>query len=39
LNNPRWNEWRRAFAIGFALVITIGNISMPLLITTGVVTR
>jgi succinate dehydrogenase / fumarate reductase cytochrome b subunit len=39
LNNPRWNEWRRAFAVAFALVITIGNISMPLLITTGVVTR
>jgi succinate dehydrogenase / fumarate reductase, cytochrome b subunit len=39
LNNPRWNIWRRYFAIGFALLITVGNISMPLLITTGVVTR
>jgi len=39
LNNPRWNAWRRWFAIGFAAVITIGNVSMPLLITTGVVTR
>ena len=39
LNNPRWNIWRRYFAIGFAVVITVGNISMPLLITTGVVTR
>jgi len=39
LNNPRWNIWRRYFAIAFALVITIGNVSMPLLITTGVVTR
>ncbi|MEX2255137.1 MAG: succinate dehydrogenase cytochrome b subunit [Acidimicrobiia bacterium] len=36
-NNPRWNIWRRYFAIAFALVITVGNISMPLLITTGVV--
>ena len=39
LNNPRWNIWRRYFAVGFALLITVGNISMPLLITTGVVTR
>jgi succinate dehydrogenase / fumarate reductase, cytochrome b subunit len=39
LNNPRWNIWRRYFAIGFAVLITVGNISMPLLITTGVVTR
>jgi len=39
LNNPRWNLWRRYFAVGFAVLITVGNISMPLLITTGVVTR
>ncbi|MFI5053641.1 MAG: succinate dehydrogenase cytochrome b subunit [Acidimicrobiia bacterium] len=39
LNNPRWNIWRRYFAIAFALVITVGNVSMPLLITTGVVNR
>lgn len=39
LNNPRWNQWRRTFAIAFAVVITVGNISMPLLITTGVVDR
>ena len=39
LNNPRWNIWRRYFAIAFAVVITVGNISMPLLITTGLVTK
>ena len=39
LNNPRWNIWRRYFAIAFAVVITVGNVSMPLLITTGVVSR
>jgi succinate dehydrogenase / fumarate reductase cytochrome b subunit len=38
-NNPRFNQWRRSFAIAFALVIGIGNISMPLLVVTGVVTR
>jgi succinate dehydrogenase / fumarate reductase, cytochrome b subunit len=38
-NNPRWNIWRRYFAVAFAVVIGVGNVSMPLLITTGVVTR
>jgi succinate dehydrogenase cytochrome b subunit len=36
-NSPRYNPWRRAFAIGFAAVITVGNVSMPLLVVTGVV--
>ena len=39
LNNPRWNSWRRAFAVTFAVIVTVGNVSMPLLVTTGVVTR
>ena len=39
LNNPRCNIWRRYFATAFAVVITVGNVSMPLLITTGVVTQ
>jgi succinate dehydrogenase / fumarate reductase cytochrome b subunit len=38
-NNPRWNVWRRYFAAGFAAVILVGNVSMPLLIVTGAVTR
>jgi succinate dehydrogenase / fumarate reductase cytochrome b subunit len=38
-NNPRFNQWRRSFAIAFALVIGIGNVSMPLLVVTGVVTK
>jgi succinate dehydrogenase / fumarate reductase, cytochrome b subunit len=37
LNNPRFNLWRRYFAAGFAAVITIGNVSMPLMVVTGVV--
>ena len=36
VNNPRFNQWRRYFAWGFAGVIAAGNISMPLLITTRV---
>jgi succinate dehydrogenase / fumarate reductase cytochrome b subunit len=38
-NNPRFNAWRRYFAVGFAGLIVVGNVSMPLLITTGAVTR
>jgi succinate dehydrogenase / fumarate reductase cytochrome b subunit len=36
-NNPRWNAARRYFAATFAALIAIGNISMPLLVVTGVV--
>ena len=39
LNNPRWNHARRTFAAAFAIIIGIGNVSMPLLIVTGVVTK
>ena len=39
LNNPRFNTWRRTFAAAFAVVIGIGNVSMPLLVVTGVVSR
>lgn len=37
LNNPRWNSWRRGVAIAFAAVVTVGNISFPLAVMTGVV--
>jgi succinate dehydrogenase / fumarate reductase cytochrome b subunit len=30
-------SWRRAFAIGFAAIIVIGNVSFPLSVLTGVV--
>lgn len=36
-NNRKFNDWRRLFAIGFAGIIVIGNVSMPLLVVTGVV--
>lgn len=35
VNNPRINEWRRWFAIGFAALITAGNIVMPLAVLFG----
>jgi len=37
LNNPKWNSARRSFALAFALVIGIANVSFPLLVVTGVV--
>ena len=37
LNNPRWNQARRTFALGFALIIGIANVSFPLMVVTGVV--
>jgi succinate dehydrogenase / fumarate reductase cytochrome b subunit len=36
-NNPRFNAWRRWFAIGFAGVILVGNLSFPIAVLTGVV--
>jgi succinate dehydrogenase / fumarate reductase, cytochrome b subunit len=35
LNNPRYNNARRAFAIGFAAIITLGNLSFPVGFLTG----
>ncbi len=37
INNPKWNTARRGFAIGFALIIGIANVSFPLMVVTGVV--
>jgi len=37
INNPKWNGARRKFAIAFALIIGIANVSFPLMVVTGVV--
>lgn len=37
LNNPKWNTWRRSFALGFAAVITAVNIMFPISVLTGLV--
>lgn len=34
-NHPRFNRWRRAFAVAFAVLITVGFIVVPLAIVTG----
>ena len=36
LNNPRWNSWRRSFAIGFATLVGVMNISFPVMVMTHV---
>jgi succinate dehydrogenase / fumarate reductase cytochrome b subunit len=36
-NSQRFNPWRRGFAIIFAAVIVVGNISFPIAVMTGIV--
>jgi len=36
-NNPRFNAWRLEFAVAFAAIITIGNISFPIAVMAGLV--
>lgn len=36
-NNPKFNAWRRNFAIAFAAIIVIGNVSFPLAVQAGIV--
>src|SRR3954447_305659 len=36
-SHPRFNVWRRRFAVAFAAVIAAGNISFPLAILAGIV--
>lgn len=36
-NHPRFNAWRSWFAHGFAWIITLGNISFPLAVLTGLI--
>jgi succinate dehydrogenase / fumarate reductase cytochrome b subunit len=36
INNPRFNPWRRGFAVSLAVVVTVGNSIMPLAVLFGV---
>ena len=38
LSNPRYNDWRRWFAVTLALVILIGNSSIPIAVQFGLLT-
>lgn len=37
LNHPRYNVWRRRFALGFSLVVAGGFIAVPIAVLAGVV--
>jgi succinate dehydrogenase / fumarate reductase cytochrome b subunit len=37
-NHPRYNAWRKAFAQVFAWVVTLGNVSFPLAVLSGIIT-
>lgn len=36
-NNPRFNKWRQGFAVGFATVVVVGNVSFPVAVLAGIV--
>lgn len=36
-NHPTWNDWRRIFAVVFALIITVGNCSIPVAVLAGMI--
>jgi succinate dehydrogenase / fumarate reductase, cytochrome b subunit len=36
-NNRRFNHWRRSFAIAFAVIVVVGNVSFPLAVQFGIV--
>ncbi|MGH3665760.1 MAG: succinate dehydrogenase cytochrome b subunit [Egibacteraceae bacterium] len=37
INHRRFNHWRRYFAVAFALVVTLGNVTFPIAVMTGIV--
>jgi succinate dehydrogenase / fumarate reductase cytochrome b subunit len=37
LNNPRWNSWRRGFAVGFAGIVMVGNLTFPIAVLAGLI--
>ena len=36
-SHPRYDEWRRHFAVAFAFIVTAGNVSFPIAVLTGIV--
>jgi succinate dehydrogenase / fumarate reductase cytochrome b subunit len=37
VSHPRWDLWRNRFAAVFAIVVVLGNISIPLAVLAGLV--
>ncbi len=36
-NEPRFNAWRRYFAVGFALIVVVPNVSFPVAVQLGII--
>ena len=36
-NSPRFNQWRRAAAVGIATAIVVGNVSFPVAVQAGII--
>lgn len=36
-NSPRFNQWRKAAAVGIASVIVVGNVSIPIAVLSGII--
>jgi succinate dehydrogenase / fumarate reductase cytochrome b subunit len=36
INNPKYNKWRRPLSLAVALIVVVGNISIPLSVLTGI---
>jgi succinate dehydrogenase / fumarate reductase cytochrome b subunit len=36
-NSPRFNQWRRAAAVGIATLIVVGNVSFPIAVQAGII--
>lgn len=39
VNSPRFNQWRRGFAMAFAAVIFVGNCSFPIAVQAGLISE
>ena len=39
INSPRWNGLRRGFATAFALIVFVGNVSFPVMVSVGVISQ
>jgi hypothetical protein len=37
LSHPRYDAWRQRISIGLALLITAGNVIMPLAVLVGII--
>lgn len=37
INHPRYNSWKRIFSTSFAAVITIANVTFPIMVMIGVI--